>query len=278
MIVIPAIDLMGGKVVRLEQGEASRAVEYHDRPIKLVTEWARMGAKRIHVVDLDGAFSGRPEQHDLVAQLSDAAQAHEAVIQTGGGIRSAEAVQMLLAANVGAVVVGTMAVREPEVVRSLCEAHPNRIIVAADARDGVVAVEGWTQSAELSARSLAEQAEQWGAAGVLFTDVSRDGMQAGPAVQSTAALQEGLSIPVYASGGVGRLEHLDACATAGIRGVIVELLRTIGVVDITPTLRADRMITLAVGHESGLLPLRIGILQQRHQAQTVTLVIAWQAT
>lgn len=221
MIVIPAIDLMGGKVVRLEQGQASRAIEYHDRPAELVAEFAQAGAKRIHVVDLDGAFAGRPQQHELIAQLSAAAQQHGAQLQTGGGVRNAAAVQTLLSTGVGAVVVGTLAVREPATVEALCQANPGKIIVAADARDGMVAVEGWTEASQLSARELAESAQAWGAAAVLFTDVSRDGMQTGVAVQATAALQQGLEIPVLASGGIGRLEDLDACAAAGIRGVIV---------------------------------------------------------
>lgn len=221
MIVIPAIDLMGGKVVRLEQGEASRAIEYSDRPTRVVTDFARAGAERIHVVDLDGAFAGRPQQIDLLRQLSDAALAHGATVQVGGGVRDASAVEELLGAGVGAVVIGTLAVREPETARALCEAHPEAIIVAADARDGLVAVEGWTEASALSARELAESAQRWEAAAVLYTDVSRDGMQAGAAVAATAALQQGLSIPVLASGGVGSLDDLDACAAAGIRGVIV---------------------------------------------------------
>lgn len=221
MIVVPAIDLMGGKVVRLEQGEASRAIEYSDRPVRMVTDFARAGAERIHVVDLDGAFAGSPQQLDLLAHLSDAAQAHGATLQVGGGIRDAVAVELLLAKGIACVAVGTLAVREPDVVEGLCQAHPGAIIVAADAKDGMVAVEGWTEASELSARTLAESAQAWGAATVLYTDVARDGMQAGPAVEATAALQQGLTIPVLASGGVGRLEDLDACAAAGIRGVIV---------------------------------------------------------
>lgn len=221
MIVIPAIDLMGGKAVRLEQGEAERATEYHSNPVRLTTNFARAGAQRIHVVDLDGAFAGRPQQVELLARISDAAQAHGAVVQAGGGLRDREAVRDVLEAGVAFVVVGTLAVRDPAAVERLCESYPGQIIVAADARDGVVAVEGWTKASSLTARTLAESAEAWGAAAVLFTDVSRDGMQTGPAVEATVALQKGLSIPVLASGGVGRLADLDACATAGIHGVVL---------------------------------------------------------
>jgi phosphoribosylformimino-5-aminoimidazole carboxamide ribotide isomerase len=221
MIVIPAIDLMGGKAVRLEQGEASRSTVYDDKPVRLMTSFARAGAPRIHVVDLDGAFAGRPQQLDLVARLSDAAQAHGAVVQAGGGIRDAEAVEAMLAVGVRYVVVGTLAVREPETVQRLCAEHPGQIIVAADAREGVVAVSGWTEATSLMVHDLAEAAQDWGAAALLFTDVTRDGMQGGPAVQATAALQAGLELPVLASGGVGRLADLEACKAAGIHGVVL---------------------------------------------------------
>lgn len=221
MIVIPAIDLMGGKAVRLAQGEASRTTEYHPRPVELVGQFAQAGARRIHVVDLDGAFAGKPQQLELITEISRAARAHGATVQAGGGIREAAAVQTLLDAGASHVVVGTLAVREPETVERLCTAHPDTIIVAADARDGVVAVEGWTQTSSLRARALAEAAQRWGAAAVLYTDVSRDGMQGGPAVEATATLQAGLQIPVLASGGVGQLADLDACVAAGIHGVIL---------------------------------------------------------
>lgn len=221
MIVIPAIDLMGGKAVRLEQGEAERVTVYHEQPVRLTTDFARAGAKRIHVVDLDGAFAGRPRQLELIARISDAAQAHEAVVQVGGGIRDEAAVRALIDAGVRYVVVGTLAVRDPELVERLSQELPDHIIVAADARDGVVAVEGWTEATSLTARALTEAAQAWGAAAVLHTDVSRDGMQGGPAVAATVALQRGLEIPVLASGGVGRLEDLDACAAAGIHGVVL---------------------------------------------------------
>ena len=221
MIIIPAIDLMGGKVVRLEQGDAKRVTTFHTNPVRLTTDFARSGALLLHVVDLDGAFSGEPKQLDLIARISDAAQAHGAVVQAGGGLRSVAAVEGLLDTGVAFVVVGTLAVHEPDEVGRLCREYPGRIVVAADARDGVVAVEGWTKAAPISARALAEAAESWGAAAVLYTDVERDGTKGGPAVVATAALQRGLTIPVYASGGVGRLADLDACVTAGIQGVVL---------------------------------------------------------
>jgi phosphoribosylformimino-5-aminoimidazole carboxamide ribotide isomerase len=141
-------------------------------------------------------------------------------LQVGGGIRDAEAVETLIDAGVDKVVVGTLAVREPELVASLCRRHPNKIVVAIDARDGMVSIEGWRETSAMPAATLARQAADWGAAALLYTDVRRDGLQGGPAVESTAALQAEVRIDVIASGGVGALEHLDALATAGVRAVI----------------------------------------------------------
>ena len=220
MLVIPAIDLLEGQAVRLSEGDRARATTYSDEPWTLAAEFIAAGARRIHVVDLDGAFAGRPIQVPLVRRLLDVAAAADAEMQVGGGIRDAQAVEILIEAGVDKVVVGTLAVREPELVASLCRRHPNQIVVAIDARDGMVAVEGWRETSTVPASELARQAADWGAAALLYTDVHRDGLQVGPAVESTAALQAKVDIDVIASGGVGALEHLDALATAGVRAVI----------------------------------------------------------
>jgi len=212
---------MHGKAVRLEQGSAERVTVYDDDPVGVARRFAAEGAKRIHVVDLEGAFAGRPVQTELLEDICRAAREEGARVEVGGGIRDAAAVATLRDAGVDYVVVGTLAVRQPELAASLCKAHPNAIIVAADAKDGMVAVEGWTEASSLTARALAEAAEQWGAAAVLHTDVERDGMQVGAAVEATIALQDGLDIPIYASGGVGTLDDLKACKAAGVRGVIM---------------------------------------------------------
>lgn len=221
MIVIPAIDLMGGKAVRLARGERDRVTTYADDPIGLAEAFARAGAGSIHVVDLDGAFEGRPSQRELIVSICHAAAKHDVRVQTGGGIRDAETVNALIDAGVDRVVLGTLAIKDPTTVEALCKTHPDRVVVAADARDGMVAVSGWTEKSEISALELSESAQRWGAAAVLHTDVSRDGMQGGPAVEATAAIQSKISIPVYASGGVGSLEHIEACAQAGIAGVVL---------------------------------------------------------
>ena len=230
MLFIPAIDLLEGRAVRLAEGDRARATIYSEEPQALAAAFVRDGAKRLHVVDLDGAFAGRPAQVELVRALLDAARAEadaagrEVEVEVGGGIRDADAVETLIEAGVDKVVVGTLAVREPELVASLCARHEDRIVVAIDARDGMVSIEGWRETSAVPAAELGKRAASWGAAALLFTDVSRDGLQVGAAVDSTVALQAEVDavrpIDVIASGGVGSLEHLDALATAGVRAVI----------------------------------------------------------
>jgi phosphoribosylformimino-5-aminoimidazole carboxamide ribotide isomerase len=220
VLVIPAIDLLEGQAVRLSEGDRARATSYSDEPWTLAAEFVAAGARRIHVVDLDGAFAGRPIQVPLVQRILDTVRSEATELQVGGGIRDAQAVETLIEAGVDKVVVGTLAVREPEVVASLCRSHPNQIVVAIDARDGMVSIDGWRETSTLPAAELARRAADWGAAALLYTDVRRDGLQVGPAVESTAALQAEVAIDVIASGGVGALEHLDALAEAGVRAVI----------------------------------------------------------
>lgn len=221
MIIIPAIDLLDGQVVRLSQGERNQATVYDPDPAHVVDRFADAGTHRIHVVDLDGAFEGRPAQRQAIAHLTERARARGVVIQTGGGIRDASTVDALFEAGVDQVVLGTMAVREPTVAEQLCRAYPQQIIVAVDARDDRVAISGWQEDSGVPVHEIAMQAQDWGAGALLHTDVSRDGMRSGPAIEATAALQAKLEIPVYASGGVGTLDHIKACVKAKIRGVIV---------------------------------------------------------
>ena len=233
MLFIPAIDLLEGRAVRLAEGDRAQATIYSEEPWALAEQFVSEGAKRLHIVDLDGAFAGKPTQLELVQRLLDAARAAapadgaapEAVeLEVGGGIRDADAVDTLIEAGVDKVVVGTLAVREPELVAELCARHEQRIVVAIDAREGMVSIDGWRETSAVPAVELAKRAADWGAAALLFTDVSRDGLQVGAAVESTAALQAEVDtvrpIDVIASGGVGSLEHLDALAAAGVRAVI----------------------------------------------------------
>lgn len=218
MIVIPAIDLLGGAAVRLVRGVKDTATVYSREPWNLVREFAAGGAERVHVVDLDGAFEGAPQNRDAIEKIVEAATIP---VQLGGGLRSLEAIEAALEAGVSFAVVGTAAVRDPAMVERACGAHPGRLIIAVDARDGKVAVEGWTETSEITALELSLRAESWGAAAILYTDIARDGASTGPNVQATAALAGALSIPVIASGGVSELGDLSALAGAHISMAIV---------------------------------------------------------
>jgi phosphoribosylformimino-5-aminoimidazole carboxamide ribotide isomerase len=219
--VIPAIDLLEGRVVRLAEGRRDRATVYGDDPLPFVERFAKAGASLVHVVDLEGAFAGRPAQVELLSRVAARARELGVAIQSGGGIRDAAAVETLIEHGVSRVVVGTLAVREPEVVEGLCTRHPGAIVVAIDARDGLVAVDGWTTTSTMPATELATRAAAWGAAALLFTDVRRDGLQVGAEVEATAALQQLVDIPVIASGGIGSLRDLIALRDAGVRAVVV---------------------------------------------------------
>lgn len=221
MLAIPAIDLMGGQAVRLCEGDPDRATVYAADPGVKLREFIRAGATRLHVVDLDGAFAGRPVQTALVRRLVDEAHSLGVEVEVGGGLRDRAAVEAALATGADYAVIGTLAVREPEVVQALCRAYPGRVIVAIDAREGWVAIDGWQETSRVPAAALARAAASWGAVALLYTDVARDGLQVGAAVESTAALQRGVDIPVIASGGVGSLADLDALRRHGVHAVIL---------------------------------------------------------
>ncbi len=221
MIAIPAIDLLAGQAVRLAEGDRSRVTIYERDPEVLVDRFADAGAQRLHVVDLDGAFSGTPGHRELVANLIAAAHRRGVAVEIGGGIRSRPALQAALDSGADFIVIGTLATREPEVVAEFCKTHPGRIIVAIDGRGGEVAIDGWQTKSGVAIADLALRAASWGAAAVLYTDIARDGLQGGPAVQATADLQKNLPIPVIASGGVGKLSDLEQLRAAGIYAVVL---------------------------------------------------------
>jgi phosphoribosylformimino-5-aminoimidazole carboxamide ribotide isomerase len=218
MKLYPAIDLLGGKAVRLEEGRRDRATVFSERPIELVSQLARDGADRLHVVDLDGAFAGSPQQHALIRELVEASPLP---VEVGGGIRDRAAIDAVVAIGAAYVVLGTAAVKSPDLVEAACRAYPQRIIVAVDARDGIVAVDGWTATGNVTAIELGKRAAGWGAAALLYTDVARDGLHVGPNVEATAELARAVSCEVIASGGVGSLDHLRELRDAKIAAVVV---------------------------------------------------------
>jgi phosphoribosylformimino-5-aminoimidazole carboxamide ribotide isomerase len=220
MILFPAIDLKGGRVVRLVQGDMARETVFNDDPADQARRFAALGFRWLHVVDLDGAVEGGARNAASVGAILAACRLE---VQLGGGIRDMAAVERWLAAGVRRVVLGTTAVKDPGFVRQACVAFPGRIVLGIDARDGRVAVEGWAEATALSALDLARRFEDAGAAAIVYTDIGRDGALAGVNAESTAALAAALSTPVIASGGVSGLADLEALlavAHHGIEGVI----------------------------------------------------------
>ena len=221
MILYPAIDLKAGACVRLVRGDMARATIYSDDPAGQARAFAAAGCEWLHVVDLDGAFAGRPVNRDAVA---DIVAAGAAPVQLGGGIRDMATVEGWLGEGVERVVLGTAAVRDPAFVRTACRAFPGRVAVGIDARDGKVAIEGWAEDSDIEARALALGFEDAGAAAVIYTDIARDGTLEGPNLAATEALARALATPLIASGGVGSLADLRALKrleSAGVAGVIV---------------------------------------------------------
>ncbi|HLY38640.1 MAG TPA: 1-(5-phosphoribosyl)-5-[(5-phosphoribosylamino)methylideneamino]imidazole-4-carboxamide isomerase [Candidatus Binatia bacterium] len=238
MIVYPAIDLRAGRCVRLWQGEYARETVYRDDPVAVARGFAAAGARWLHVVDLDGARAGRPVQTDLVRAICAAAGVP---VQVGGGLRDAAAVETVLAAGAARVVLGTVAIREPELARTICRAHPDRVAVGLDTRDGRVRVSGWTEGSTATAPELAAAATDWGAAAIIYTDIGRDGTEHGPDLDGTRAVARAGRVPVIASGGVGSLADIRAVAALapdGVAGVIVGRALYTGAVELGAALAA----------------------------------------
>ncbi len=219
MIVYPAIDLKDGRCVRLVRGDMARATVFGDDPAAQARSFSQAGARWIHVVDLDGAFAGRPQNAAAVEAVVAAVPALG--IQLGGGIRDAATVEAWLGKGVARVVLGTAAVKNPDLVREACRRWPGRIALAIDARGGKVAVEGWAETSSLTALDLARRFEDAGAAAVVYTDIDRDGALQGVNVAATAALARAIRTPVIASGGIASLDDIAALKAAGIPGAIV---------------------------------------------------------
>lgn len=220
MIVFPAIDLKEGHVVRLAEGDMARATIYGDNPAHQATLFAEAGAQFLHVVDLDGAFAGRAQNREAVEAIVEAFPGH---VQLGGGIRDARAVKGWFNLGVSRIVIGTAALKDPQFVRDMAREWENGIVVAVDARDGMVATEGWAEVSDVSIIDMARRFEDAGVAALLFTDIGRDGLLTGCNVQATVDLARQTDLPVIASGGVKGLDDirmLSVHATDGIEGVI----------------------------------------------------------
>jgi phosphoribosylformimino-5-aminoimidazole carboxamide ribotide isomerase len=217
----PAIDLKGGQVVRLKRGEMDQATIYADDPAAQARSFIEAGFCWVHMVDLDGAFAGKPANAAAVRAIIAAVPG--AKLQLGGGIRSMETAEAWLAAGVSRIILGSAAVKDPDFARAACRAFPGRVALGIDARDGMVATEGWAETSDVSATDLARRFEDSGAAAVIYTDIARDGMLTGVNVAATAALARAVRLPVIASGGVAGVEDITALRAegAGIEGAIL---------------------------------------------------------
>ncbi|MCV6622409.1 MAG: 1-(5-phosphoribosyl)-5-[(5-phosphoribosylamino)methylideneamino]imidazole-4-carboxamide isomerase [Cellvibrionaceae bacterium] len=217
MLIIPAIDLKDGACVRLRQGLMEDSTVFSDDPAAMATQWVEQGCRRLHLVDLNGAFEGKPINGDVVTAI---AKAHpELPIQIGGGIRSAETIEYYLNAGVNYVIIGTKAVKEPEFVSEMCKQFAGHIIVGLDAKDGLVATDGWAEVSEVKATELAKRFEQDGVSSIVYTDIARDGMMQGVNVEATVAMAQASSIPVIASGGVTNMDDIRALKDVADKGI-----------------------------------------------------------
>ncbi len=218
LLLLPAIDIRGGKCVRLRQGDYAQETVFGDDPAAMARRWQDQGATFLHLVDLDGAREGRPVNVDSVRRIVEATGLP---CQLGGGLRREEDIAGALALGVTRVVLGTRALNDPEWGEEMARRFTGQVVLGIDARDGMIATHGWLEHGELTAAEAARRCASWPLAGLVYTDVGRDGLLAGPDVEGTRLIQEFVPVPVIASGGVGSLDDLRCLARAGVRGCIV---------------------------------------------------------
>ncbi len=210
MIVIPAIDLKDGLCVRLLQGKKEDATVYSDDPASTAKKWGSCGARLLHVVDLDGAFTGNQKNFESIRKIREAVSMD---IEVGGGIRDMERIDLLVSIGINRVILGTVAIEKPELVKEACRKYPGSMLVGIDAKDGYVAVKGWVEVTHVKAQELALQMQDYGAAGIIYTDISKDGMMTGPNIEATREMVKTLNIPVIASGGVSSITDIKNLMT-----------------------------------------------------------------
>lgn len=220
MIIIPAVDIKDGKCVRLFQGRMDAETVFSNEPVEMAKRWEDEGAEMIHVIDLDGAFEKHPKNLNAISKII---QTVAVPVQVGGGIRNMNTIRMFIDLGVKRVIIGTEAIKNPDMVKTASKAFPEQIVVGIDARNGLVAIDGWTETTRMLAIDLAKQFENCGVAAINFTDIHRDGMQTGPNIDETRSLAKAVSIPVVASGGVSTLadiKDLLPLQEVGVVGVI----------------------------------------------------------
>ena len=235
MEVIPAIDIRGGRCVRLYQGDYGRETVFSDDPVDMAVRWAEMGARRLHVIDLDAARSGRPENLPVVGRIASAVSTP---VQTGGGIRGTDAARAAIDAGVDRVIVGTAAVEDPVMLRSVCdEVGPERVVVSIDARDGYAATRGWTETSRRPVADVMAEVRATGVRRIVYTDISRDGTQTEPNFAAVEALIGSAGVGLLVAGGVASMEHLDALSRIGVEGAIIGTAAYTGRIDMAEAFR-----------------------------------------
>jgi phosphoribosylformimino-5-aminoimidazole carboxamide ribotide isomerase len=240
MIVIPAVDLKEGRCVRLSQGRMDQESVYSENPVQMAKHWESKGAERLHVVDLNGAVTGRPFHKPLIEEII---QSIHIPVEVGGGIRDLETIESYLSSGVEWVILGTAAFQNRNLVDEACHRFPGKVILAIDAKGGKVAIQGWNEVVALEATDLARQFEGMGLSAIIFTDIERDGMSTGLNSEMTRLLARSTSIPVIASGGVSRIEdieHLMALESNGVVGVIVGRALYTGRLDLEEAIRITK--------------------------------------
>ncbi|NIM27328.1 MAG: 1-(5-phosphoribosyl)-5-[(5-phosphoribosylamino)methylideneamino]imidazole-4-carboxamide isomerase [Gammaproteobacteria bacterium] len=218
MLLIPAIDLKGGRCVRLRQGRMEEETVFSDDPVAVAGRWVDAGTRRLHIVDLDGAVSGRPEHAEVIRSITE--RFPEVPVQVGGGIRDDDTVQSYLDAGVTYIIIGTKAVNAPHFVADVCAEFPGRIFIGLDARDGKVATDGWSKLSHHDVIDLAQQFERDGAECIVYTDIGRDGMMTGANVEVTVELARSIKIPVIAAGGIHTIDDVRALCEVADEGIV----------------------------------------------------------
>jgi phosphoribosylformimino-5-aminoimidazole carboxamide ribotide isomerase len=221
VVIIPAVDIKDGKCVRLEQGAMDRETVFSAHPEQMAVQWEMKGAGKLHLVDLDGAVSGRPVNKQIIQRIAESVSIP---VEVGGGIRSLDTIEEYIGLGVAEVIIGSSAYKNPDLVAAACERFPGRIIVGIDAKDGRVAVQGWTESTGVSAIDLAKEFEGGGVTALIYTDIARDGMKTGPNIESIRGMVRKTRIPVIAAGGVATIQDIEdllILEADGVKGIII---------------------------------------------------------
>lgn len=233
MIIYPAIDVKDGKCVRLVQGKFNDVTVYSEKPVEMALKWERLGAQYLHVIDLDGARLGSPQN---TAVISEMAVNLGIPVQIGGGIRSIEIIEIILCKGIQRVILGTSAVQDPALVKKAVHTFENNIVIGIDAKDGKVAIEGWEKTSEFTAVEFAKKMEDLGAKTIIYTDISRDGMLSGPNLKAMEEMVKAVNIEVIASGGVSKIEDIKNLRDIGMPGVIIGKALYTGDIDLKQAL------------------------------------------